>query len=50
MPTSFRVLVSMAVLGGLAMIVKQVRDLRRQRRNLKHWERNEPLESTDGWD
>lgn len=50
MPTSVRVLVTIAVLGGLAMIAKQIRDLLRQRRNLRHWERNEPLESTDGWD
>jgi hypothetical protein len=50
MPTSIRILVSIATLGGLAMIVKQVRDLLRQKRNLKHWERGEPLEKTDGWD
>jgi hypothetical protein len=50
MPTSIRILVSIATLGGLAMIVKQVLDLLRQKRNLKHWERGEPLEKTDGWD
>jgi hypothetical protein len=50
MPTSIRILVALTVLGGLAMIVKQLLDLRRQRRNLKHWERDEPLENSDGWD
>lgn len=50
MPTSIRVLVGLAILGGLALVWKQVRDLLRQRRNLKHWERDEPLEHTDGWD
>ena len=50
MPMSFRIIVSIACLGGIAMIVRQVRDLRRQKRNLKHWERDEPLENTDGWD
>jgi hypothetical protein len=50
MPTSMRILVGISTLGGLAMILKQVLDLRRQRRNLKHWERDEPLEKSDGWD
>lgn len=50
MPTSIRILVSIATLGGIAMIAQQIRALLRQKRNLKHWERGEPLEKTDGWD
>jgi len=30
-------------------VVQQVRDLLRQKRNLKHWERGEPLEKVDDW-
>jgi hypothetical protein len=41
---------AIATLGSVVFIVRQIRDLRRQRRNLKHWERNEPLEKTDDWD
>jgi len=50
MPLSFRVFVTLAVLGGIAIVAQQIRDLLRQKRNLKHWERDEPLEKTDGWD
>jgi len=50
MPLSFRVFVTLASLGGVAMVTMQIRDLLRQKRNLKHWERDEPLEKNDGWD
>jgi hypothetical protein len=30
--------------------MKQVRTLRRRKRNLKHWENGEPLEGTGDWD
>ena len=49
MPLPLRVCVIIAVLGGAGMIVRQVLDIRRQRRNLKHWENDEPLEG-DLWD
>ena len=49
MPWPLRVCVILAILGGAGMIVRQIRDLRRQRRNLKHWEKDEPLEG-DLWD
>jgi hypothetical protein len=49
MPLPLRVCVILAILGGAGMIVRQIRDLRRQRRNLKHWEKDEPLEG-DLWD
>ena len=50
MPLSARVFVLITTLGGFAMVTKQIRDLLRQKRNLKHWERDEPLEKTDSWD
>ena len=50
MPLPLRVCAIIAALGGAGMIVRQIRDLRRQRRNLKHWEKDEPLEGGDGWD
>jgi hypothetical protein len=49
MPTSFRILVSLATLGGIALVVRQIRALLRQKRNLKHWERDEPLEDNGSW-
>jgi hypothetical protein len=30
--------------------VRQVKELRRQKRNLRHWERGEPLEGAGDWD
>ena len=50
MPLSARVFVTLASLTGIAIVVRQVRDLLRQKRNLKHWERDEPLEKNDSWD
>ena len=50
MPLSFRVFVTLATLGGIFIVTQQIRDLLRQKRNLKHWERDEPLEKNDGWD
>jgi hypothetical protein len=49
-PLSARVFVVLATLGGIAIVTNQIRDLLRQKRNLKHWERDEPLEKNDGWD
>jgi|GEM_PF-1372204 hypothetical protein len=49
MPLPLRVCAIIAGLGGAGMILRQILDLRRQRRNLKHWEKDEPLEG-DVWD
>ena len=50
MPLPAMVIVGIAVLGSIAFLVQQVRSLRRQRRNLRHWERGEPLEGVSDWD
>jgi hypothetical protein len=49
MPGTISVVVGITVFGSLAMIIFQIRDLLRRRRNLKHFERGEPLEKTDDW-
>lgn len=49
MPGAASVIVGITVLGSIAMVVFQIRDLLRRRRNLKHFERNEPLEKVDDW-
>jgi hypothetical protein len=50
MPIPAILAVSLAVIGGTIMIVHEVRTLRRRKRNLKHWENNEPLEKVGDWD
>lgn len=49
MPGTAGVIVGITVLGSIAMVVFQIRDLLRRRRNLRHFERGEPLEKTDDW-
>ena len=49
MPGATSVIVGITVVGFLAMVIFQVRDLLRRRRNLKHFERGEPLEKVDDW-
>ena len=49
MPRPLAVLVVAAVIGAVVMWVNQIRALRRRRRNLRHWERDEPLEGVDDW-
>jgi hypothetical protein len=49
MPLPLAVLVALAVIGAVVLWVNQIRTLRRRRRNLRHWERNEPLEGVDDW-
>lgn len=44
------VIVGITVFGSIAMVIFQIRDLLRRRRNLKHFERDEPLEKTGDWD
>jgi hypothetical protein len=50
MPVSAKIIVGLVVVGAIAFLVHQVRDLLRQKRNLKHWERDEPLEKVGDWD
>ncbi len=44
------VVLSILILGSIGFIGYQIKDLRRRNRNLKHWERDEPLEGTGEWD
>jgi len=50
MPLPAAVLVTIAVLGGAAFVTNTIRELRRRKRNLKHWEKGEPLEGAGDWD
>jgi hypothetical protein len=50
MPLPAKIMVAITTLGSIALIVHQIRDLLRRRRNLKHFERGEPLEKVDDWD
>ena len=50
MPSLAALAVVIVALASLAFLGYQVRGLRRQRRNLRHWERGEPLEKTGDWD
>jgi hypothetical protein len=50
MPLPALVIVSIAIVGSVVFLVYQVKSLRRQRRNLRHWERGEPLEGVSDWD
>lgn len=49
MPASLAVIAGLAVIGALVLWGNQIRTLRRRRRNLRHWERDEPLEGVDDW-
>ena len=49
MPLSVAVIVTLVVIGTVVFWANQVRTLRRRRRNLRHWERDEPLEGVDDW-
>lgn len=50
MPVWAIVIVPLVAAGCVVFLVAQVRTLRRRHRNLKHWERDEPLEGTGDWD
>jgi hypothetical protein len=50
MPLPAKIMVAITTIGSIALIVFQIRDLLRRKRNLKHFERDEPLEKTDDWD
>jgi hypothetical protein len=49
MPASVAVIVAVVAAGAVVFWANQIRVLRRRRRNLRHWERDEPLEGVDDW-
>lgn len=50
MPLAALIAVVIVSIGCLVFLAVQVRNLRRQKRNLIHWEKDEPLEGTGDWD
>jgi hypothetical protein len=50
MPLPALIVVTLVAAGCVVFLVNQVRDLRRRKRNLKHFENNEPLEGVGDWD
>ena len=50
MPLPVLVIVVLVSAGCVVFLAAQIRTLRRRRRNLKHWENDEPLEGTGDWD
>jgi len=50
MPLPMIIIVTLVSAGCVAFLVAQVRSLRRQKRNLEHWEKGEPLEGVGDWD
>ncbi len=50
MPLPVLVVVVLVSIGAVVWLAFQVRNLRRQKRNLQHWEKGEPLEGTGDWD
>jgi len=49
-PVAVIVIVCLVSTGCVIWLANQIRSLRRQRRNLRHWEKDEPLEGTGDWD
>jgi len=50
MPIPAAVALTITVVGAVAFLANGVRTLRRRKRNLAHWEKNEPLEGVGDWD
>ncbi|HVV50262.1 MAG TPA: hypothetical protein VHO06_11425 [Polyangia bacterium] len=50
MPLPALIAVVIVSVGCVIFLVSQVRKLRRQKRNLVHWEKGEPLEGVGDWD
>ena len=50
MPLPVIIIVALVSAGCVVFLVRQVRDLRRKKRNLEHWEKGEPLEGVGDWD
>jgi hypothetical protein len=50
MPLPMLIIVIVVGAGCVAFLVKQVRTLQRRKRNIRHWEKGEPLEGVGDWD
>ena len=50
MPLAALIAVVIASIGCVVFLATQVRTLRRRKRNLDHWEKDEPLEGVGDWD
>jgi hypothetical protein len=50
MPMPVIVIVALVSIGCVVFLSQQIRTLRRRRRNLEHWEKDEPLEGVGDWD
>ena len=50
MPLPALIAVTIVSIGCVIFLAAQVRSLRRQKRNLTHWEKDEPLEDVGDWD
>ena len=50
MPLPAKVVLILVILGCLGFLGNQIRILRRRKRNLAHWEKDEPLEGVGEWD
>jgi hypothetical protein len=50
MPIPAAVALTITVAGAVAFLANGIRQLRRRKRNLEHWEKGEPLEGVGDWD
>jgi hypothetical protein len=50
MPVPVLIIVTLVSIGCVIFLARQVKDLRRKKRNLEHWEKGEPLEGVGDWD
>jgi hypothetical protein len=50
MPLPMLVIIILVSIGAVVWLGFQIQSLRRQKRNLIHWEKGEPLEGTGDWD
>ena len=50
MPLWALIAVMIASIACSAFVATQIRTLRRRKRNLVHWEKDEPLEGVGDWD
>jgi hypothetical protein len=50
MPIFAAVALAITVIGAVAFLANGIRQLRRRKRNLEHWEKGEPLEGVGDWD
>jgi hypothetical protein len=50
MPLPAIVIVALVSIACIVFLAQQVRTLRRQKRNLEHWKKDEPLEGVGDWD